>query len=82
MLKAVKFIRIKGEKGQKCEYCNNIPTRILLFNNCEEVYCCEDKKCLIDKAKLKKVSRDPQFSEWITTINFTNSSKKRRLKNE
>ena len=67
MFKAVKFVRIDGEKGQQCDYCPNLPTRILLFNDWTEGYCCERKNCLIDKAKLKKVSRDPLYRAWNPT---------------
>lgn len=80
MVKAVKFVRIDGEKGQSCDYCPNLPTRILLFSDWTEGYCCESSNCLVNKAKLKKVSRDPLYRTWNPLL--TKRSKNSLVKSE
>ena len=60
--KVVRFIKIKAEKGQECIYCNNLPSRIVLYSDWTEALICED--CLVIKDKFKHFSKQPQYRGW------------------
>jgi len=61
-VKPVRFIKIKAKQRQECRYCDNLPTRILLFSDWTECFVCE--KCLVTKAKFKVFSKNPMWRGW------------------